>query len=74
MFQSIGFTGQYQVHHSHGDGRWEPMEEVSVSPDAAQDDPERSWHKGRIFRCSACNEEFRIADPNEGAFVGPDDF
>ena len=69
MFQSEAFASQFQIQHSHGGGQWENMEEVTPAHDAAGSDPERSWQSGRIFRCKSCNEEFRIADPNESAFA-----
>ena len=68
-FQSQAFVNSYLMQHSHGNGKWETMEEVTPQHDAASSDPERSWQGGRIFRCKSCNEEFRIADPNESAFA-----
>ncbi len=57
----------FQVEHRHGDGSRGVMVEQRPHPDAATDDPERSWGVGRIFRCKSCDEEVSIvpADPNE---------
>ena len=39
------------------------MEEVTPSHDPAEADPERGWKSGRIFRCTVCNEQFRVIEP-----------
>ena len=64
MFQSSAFDLTRKVQHWHGGDDWEDMQEVTPSHDAAESDPERSWKSGRIFRCAACDEQFRIAGPD----------
>jgi hypothetical protein len=51
------------------------MVEVSPGHDPAAGDPERSWGRTRIFRCTACEDEIQIvpADPSpvEGSLTDP---
>ena len=63
MFQSSAFDLTRRAQHWHGGDDWGDMEEVTPSHDAAETDPERSWKSGRIFRCTTCDEQFRISDP-----------
>jgi hypothetical protein len=44
---------------------------VEVTHDSAEDDPERGWSRGKIFRCTACSEEIRVVPPNESAASDP---
>jgi hypothetical protein len=52
----------YQIQHRHSDGSWGVMEEDT----AAEHDPERSWLRGRIFRCRTCDESVTIVPGSEG--------
>jgi len=67
VFQYSAFDQQWRMQHSHGNGQWEDMEEVSPAHDSAQEDPERSWSNGRVFRCTGCDETFRVTQPNDAA-------
>jgi hypothetical protein len=51
--------------HWHGGDEWAEMEEVTPAHSSAEGDPERSWRKGRIFRCASCDEQFLIAGPED---------
>lgn len=53
--------------HSHGEGDWHEMLEVSPGHDSSESDPERSWAHGRLYRCSSCADEIRVAS-SEGKF------
>jgi hypothetical protein len=74
LFQSAQIELARLEHH-HGGGDWHAMEEVSAGHDPAASDPERSWGRARIFRCTACEDEVQIvpADPSpiEGALTDP---
>jgi hypothetical protein len=48
-----------RMQHSHNDGTYHEMEEVTAH-DSSSDDPERGWSRGRIFRCKSCSEEIRV--------------
>ena len=63
VLPSSAFELGRQAQHWHGGDDWRDMEEVTPSHDAAQSDPERSWKGARIFRCTACEEQFRVFDP-----------
>ena len=47
-----------RLEHRHGD-RWIRFE-PSPEHDVAENDPERSWASGRLYRCPECSEEIRI--------------
>lgn len=51
--------------HSHGSDDWHDMVEVASSHDSAGSDPERSWARGRIFRCSTCTDEIRVMSSDQ---------
>ncbi len=54
------------IRHRHGDGSWSPMEESPAHHDAAAHDAERTWGRGRIFRCTRCAEEILVdAEPGQ---------
>jgi len=55
---------QYRIEHRHGDGSWAPMVEEASHHDSAEHDPERSWGKRRLFRCTRCDESVLI-EPEE---------
>jgi hypothetical protein len=61
---------QYRIEHRHEDGSWAPMIEEQNHHDAAEHDPERSWGKGRVFRCTKCDEGVLI-EPEEEKPVSP---
>lgn len=65
MFQSSAFDLTRRAQHWHGGDDWGDMEEVTASHDAAELDPERAWKAGRIFRCTSCDEQFRVAEPED---------
>ena len=54
-----------RMQHSHGHGDWHDMVEVETAPDSAESDRERDWQRGRIFRCTTCEDEIRIVNPQE---------
>ena len=64
MFQSSHIELARLQHH-HGGNEWHDMLEVTPNHDAAESDPERSWSRGRIFRCSTCEDEIRVTLPDE---------
>lgn len=68
MFQ-IGEIERALLEHHHGGDEWHRMEEVTPH-DAAQHDPERSWGRGRIFRCTTCEDEIRISAGDDSANEG----
>ena len=56
------------------------VEEVVPRPDVAAlvhvpGDPERAWNRGRIYRCTVCEDEVRVSyadpSPTEGARTPP---
>ena len=65
MFQSGAFELNNRLKHGHGNNEWHDMVEVTPAHDAAEGDPERSWAGGRVFRCSTCEAEIRIAGEDE---------
>ena len=52
---------EFTFEHRHDDGSWERLEQVE--PDPAASDPDRSWTRGRIFRCRSCSEMVRVSVP-----------
>ena len=54
-----------RIQHSHGNNDWHDMNDVTPSHDTAESDPERGWFRGRIFRCSTCDDEIRVDMPDE---------
>lgn len=53
------------IQHDHGNGEWHDMVDVTEATNANQD-PERSWLRGRIFRCTTCEDSIRIEVPEQG--------
>lgn len=49
-----------RVEHRHGD-EWHRME--AVAREAGATDRERAWARGRIFRCTTCDDEIRVLPP-----------
>ncbi len=64
MFQ-LASIDLARFEHSHGEGDWHAMSEVAAAHNAAGADPERSWARGRVFRCSTCSDEIRVVAPDE---------
>ena len=54
-----------RIQHSHGQNDWHDMTDVTAAHDTAESDPERGWVRGRIFRCSTCEDEIRVDLPDE---------
>ena len=54
-----------RLEHSHGGNEWHEMHDVTPAHDSAESDPERSWTRGRIFRCSTCDDEIRVTLQDE---------
>ena len=54
-----------RLEHSHGRDDWHRMDELTTH-DPAQRDPERDWGRHRLFKCSTCEDEIRIAVPQPG--------
>lgn len=50
-----------RVEHRHGDA-WHGMHDISPEHDSAESDVERTWARGRIFRCDSCADEIRIVE------------
>ncbi len=63
VLPSSAFELGRRVQHWHGGDEWVDMEEVAQSHDPAEADPERAWKHGRIFKCTTCEEQFRVFDP-----------
>jgi hypothetical protein len=61
---------QYRIEHRHQDGGWAPMVEEGSHHDSAEHDPERSWGKRRLFRCTRCDEAVLI-EPEEQKPLAP---
>ena len=59
----------YRIQHQHRDGTWAQFEEdpTPLPHGSAEHDPERSWLRGRIFRCKSCDEAVTIVPGDEGA-------
>jgi hypothetical protein len=53
-----------RVEHSHGNDEWHEMVEAEPHADSADNDDERDWSRGRIFRCTTCEDEIRVVMPS----------
>ncbi len=53
-----------RIQHGHAGGSWHDMAEVTDTSSASQD-PERGWLRGRIFRCTVCEDEIRVQEPDQ---------
>jgi hypothetical protein len=51
-----------RMEHRHNDGSWSGLEPDTSHHDPAEHDPERAWAKGRIYRCTKCDEQVRVID------------
>ena len=56
---------QYRIEHRHKDGAWGAMEEQSTHHGAAEHDPERGWLRQRIFRCTSCDYQVTLVEPQD---------
>lgn len=74
MFQLAQFELARLEHH-HGGNEYHYMNEVTGPHSPADTDPERDWARGRIYRCSVCEDEIRVSLPDpspiEGAITPP---
>ena len=52
---------EFRPEHRHDDGNSWPMR--PAHHDAADEDRERSWLKGTIFRCVKCDESIIVNNP-----------
>jgi hypothetical protein len=57
------------LEHSHVDGGWSRMERVER--DSAALDPERSWLRRTIFRCTTCDQEVAVTTDDPEGDGGP---
>ena len=64
MFQLQGLMVP-RFEHSHGGDEWHVMDEVEPGHDSAEHDPERQWQRGRVFKCSTCDDSIRVVLPEE---------
>jgi hypothetical protein len=55
MDPNIQIVQGLRLEHRHGDGSWSPM--APIHHGQPDHDAERGWLKGRIFRCTTCEEE-----------------
>jgi hypothetical protein len=53
MIDDARLQAVYHLQHQHRDGEWA---EMRPHPSPAQDDPERGWLRGIVFRCTRCDE------------------
>jgi hypothetical protein len=65
VLPSSAFEIGRHLQHWHGGDDWVEMEEIVEPRDPAEADPERSWKGGRIYKCTTCEEQFRVMDPVE---------
>jgi hypothetical protein len=69
VFQAAQFELARLEHH-HGGNEYHDMYEVSEPHDSAESDPERNWARGRIYRCSVCEDEIRVTLPDPSPIEG----
>lgn len=70
MFQLSQFELARLEHH-HGGDEWHEMHDVTPAHDPAESDPERQWSRGRIYRCSVCEDEIRVSLPDPEQVENP---
>ena len=57
----------YRLEHRYHDGAWGSLEEQPRPHHAAAaHDPERRWPTHRIFRCTSCDHEVVLREPDGG--------
>jgi len=49
-----------QLMHRHKDGSWSEMVGEPAHRAPTDHDPERSWSRWRIFRCTSCEEVLTV--------------
>jgi hypothetical protein len=53
------------IEHRHDDGTWASLE-PDASHDSAAHDAEREWLRGKVYRCTRCDEQVRVSiEPEE---------
>ena len=52
----------YRIDHRHPDGSWGEMVEDRSPHSPVDHDPEKSWSRFRIFRCTSCDAKVMIAE------------
>jgi hypothetical protein len=62
MFQVNSAAMLLRLEHRHSDGSWSSLEPRPNHHDPADHDPERAWATGRVYQCSACDEQVRVSD------------
>jgi len=65
MFQVNSAAMLLRLEHRHSDGSWSPLEPRPSHHDPADRDPERGWANGRIYACTACDEQIRVTEPSD---------
>jgi hypothetical protein len=48
----------FRIEHRHRDGSWGELE--PVPHDAAEHDAERAWMRGKVFRCTHCDQQVQV--------------
>jgi hypothetical protein len=56
-------AAEYRISHRHKDGAWGEMRPVEHS--SVEHDPERQWGRGRLFKCTSCEEWAVIQQADE---------
>lgn len=49
-----------RIEHRHGD-EWHTLRPENTGHSSGPDDPERGWGHGRLYKCTHCEEEIRVA-------------
>ncbi len=57
---------ELRMQHRHSDGAWGTLQPRPMHHDAADHDPERDWENGRLYVCTTCDEEVRVAPADGG--------
>jgi hypothetical protein len=63
MDANIRIVQEIRLQHLHDDGTRSDMR--LVPPDAADHDQERSWLRGRIFRCTTCSDAVIVTNDED---------
>ena len=51
-----------RVEHRHGED-WHRMEAVGAPHDPAARDREHGWARGKVFKCTTCDDQIRVMPP-----------
>jgi hypothetical protein len=67
MDPNLRIAQEFRIEHRHADGSWSPLEPIHHG--SADHDPERSWPKRTIYRCTSCEDTITLTGGNhdEGA-------